>query len=131
MKDIEYKQQIILEFNAYTGVLNFDKNINLTFNPDVMNINYVVRHNMTAPTNTGLASLYCNLPIKNNYGPLFTISQQNDHIDPKSSFEIIKPVNINGTYSFNFVLSGSNGAPLLDADIAVFFEFVKYREDKK
>lgn len=121
---IKNSQQIILEFDAITGVLEFDRFININFNPHEMKINYVVRHNITGPTNTGLASLYVlGMPIKNLIGPLFTMSQQNDHIDPKTSFYFNDNTNINGNYLFRFVLG--TGA-LLDANIAVFLEFVEY-----
>jgi hypothetical protein len=121
---IKNRFNTILEFNAPTGTLNFDRFLNVPFQPDQMIIKYVSKHNITNPTNTGLASLFCNLPIKNN-GKLFTIAQQNDIIDSELTFDLVKS-DIVGNYIFYFVLSGANGLAALDADIAVFLEFLEH-----
>lgn len=134
MFEVENKYQVILEFNSPTaGPREFNRDLYIPFEVHEMSLDCVIKHNIGgAPTNTGFASLFTSLPLQGvQNSKLFTIGQQNSELYPMTKYKILSPNNnINGNYLFWLILSGSNGAPLLDADLAITLTFYRFKDYK-
>lgn len=128
MKKIKNSQNIVIELNAYTGFLNFFKNIFVPFSVDEIKLNQAIRHNIGVGLNEGIANITTTLPLKHS-NILCSIAQTTPNLNAIFSYRTLDR-NINGTYYFNIVLSGNNGAPLCNADIILFLEFIEYDDNE-